>query len=329
MIGVFIGRFQPVHEGHVSALAQAASRCKYLVILVGSAAGCRSPRNPWTYGERVQMISSALRVRGVTNFKIYPLNDYKYNDPQWISDVRETVEFAKQHTEYGAVTLFGYWKEGNDYLRWFPDWKFVGLESTIHLSATQVRESMFRNDDPKLPQTVVDDFKYYLNESLRFKDYPFPETLVFSCGDAIVECQGHVALIQRKHVPGQGSWALPGGFRDRKDRTTLDCAIRELYEETGIKVPEKVLRGSIVATKLFDDNSRSFGIPRTTLAVYIRIQPDPDGQLPKLKPQDDASEAKWFPLNDVLNKMALYDDHKDIIASMTGVQPRPAYINIK
>lgn len=328
MIGVFIGRFQPVHDGHLSAIAQAASRCKHLVILIGSADACRSPRNPWTFREREMMVSSALRAKGVHNFKILPVNDYKYNDPQWINDVRETVEHAKQFTEYGSVTLFGYWKEGNDYLKWFPDWKFQGLEATVHIDATTIRERMWRNKDPKLPQTVWDDFSYYVNESYKFKDYPFPETLVFSCGDAVVECQGHVALIQRKFAPGRGTWALPGGFRNRADRTTLDCAIRELQEETGIKVPEKVLRGSIVSQQLFDRNDRSAGIPRTTLAVYIRVQPDPDGRLPKLKPEDDAQEAQWFPLNDVLNKMALYDDHKAIISTMTGVQPRPAYINL-
>lgn len=329
MIGVFIGRFQPVHDGHLSALAQAASRCKHLVILVGSADACRSPRNPWTFREREMMISSSLRARGVNNFKIFPLNDYKYNDPQWISDVRETVEYAKQFTDYGQVTLFGYWKEGNDYLKWFPDWKFQGLEATVHVDATSIRDRMWRSKDPKMPQVVWDDMAYYINEWHRFKDYPFPDTLVFSCGDAVVECQGHVALIQRKHAPGKGTWALPGGFRNRTDRTTLDCAIRELQEETGIKVPEKVLRGSIVSQHLFDRNDRSAGIPRTTLAVYIRVQPDPDGKLPKLKPEDDAQDAKWFPLNDVLNNMALYDDHKAIISTMTGVMPRPAYVNLK
>lgn len=329
MVGVFIGRFQPVHEGHMSALAQAASRCSHLIILIGSANSCRSTKNPWTYQERFMMVSTALHKRGVNNFKIFPINDYKYNDAQWISDVRETVEYAKQFTEYGHVTLFGYWKEGNEYLKWFPDWKFQGLEATIHLNATQVREKMFKERNLNLPAEVRADFQYYMDEAIKFADYPHPETLVFSCGDVVIECQGHVALINRRFTPGKGTWALPGGFRDRKDKTTLDCAIRELFEETGIKVPEKVIRGSIVGQKLFDYNDRSAGIPRTTLAVYIRIQPDPDGKLPKLRPQDDAQDAQWFPLNDVLNKMALYDDHKDIVSTMTRVMPRPAYVNIK
>lgn len=325
MVGVFIGRFQPCHDGHVTALAQAASRSTVLVILVGSANACRSIKNPWTFAERKAMIFKKLLARGVKNIEILPVNDYPYNDPQWISDVRETV------SSLGVTkpTLFGHFKEGNDYLRWFPDWQFQDLQATVHVNATQVRNMMFNARSKELPQTVIEDWDFYENESLIFKDYPFPETLNFNCADAVVECAGHILLIERKQAPGRGTWALPGGFRNRADKSLKDAAIRELTEETCIKVPEKVLRGSIVKTKLFDSNVRSFGIPRNTLAVYFRINTDHDGGLPKVKPSDDAANAKWFPINDALNKLALYDDHKHIISSVTGVMPRPAYINLE
>lgn len=327
-VGVFIGRFQPVHEGHLSALAQASSRCTNLIILVGSADQCRSIKNPWTFAERKAMLTKKLHAKGIRNFFIQPLNDYPYNDPQWINDVRETVEYTKQHTEYGQVVLFGHWKKGNDYLKWFPDWKFQDLQSTVHMNATQVRELMFCTRDPDMPRQAQSDWDYYQQEAKTFAGYPFPATLNFNCGDAVVECQGHILLVQRgkENGPGYTSWALPGGFKNRSE-TFKDCAIRELLEETSIKVPEKVLRGSIVGSQLFDSPKRSFGINRNTLAVYIRVHPDPDGKPPKVKAADDAMDCKWVPLNEALNKYALYDDHKAIISSMTGVMPRPAYLN--
>ena len=44
-------------------------------------------------------------------------------------------------------------------------------------------------------------------------------------------------LIQRGDEPYKGCWAFPGGFMNM-DETTEQCAIRELEEETGLKVIE-------------------------------------------------------------------------------------------
>jgi bifunctional NMN adenylyltransferase/nudix hydrolase len=321
--GIFIGRFQPVHEGHVHALGVAASQVQKLYILVGSANQCRSIRNPWTFEERKQMLQLKLHAQRITNYEIIPLNDYRYSDTQWMSDVRATIE----HYDMGTPTLFGHMKEGNDYLKWFPELKFKSIEAQYSINATEIRNRMFAENDPFMPETVRGDRAFYDKEKDLFAGYPFPETLNFNCSDAILECQGHILLIQRKFSPGKGAWALPGGFRNQRE-TFLDCAIRELMEETNVRVPEKVLRGSIVKTELFDDPSRSFGIPRNTMAVYMRISPNPDWSLPRANGADDAALCKWVPLTDALNNIEMYDDHKDIVSKVTGVMPIPAFAKI-
>lgn len=318
--GIFIGRFQPVHQGHIHALGIAASQVDQLYVLVGSANQCRSIRNPWTFKERSAMLRQKLFAAGVHNVEIIPLNDYRYSNTQWMSDVRATAE----HYDMGTPTLFGHIKEGNDYLHWFPDWKFKSIEAQYNVNATDIRLAMFLENDPVMPETVKADWAFYQKEKVTFANYPFPETLNFNCSDAILECQGHVLLIQRKFAPGRGAWALPGGFRNQRE-TFLDCAIRELQEETNVRVPEKVLRGSIVKTELFDDPSRSFGIPRNTMAVYMRISPNPDFSLPRANGADDAALCKWVPLTDALNTIEMYDDHKDILSKVTGVNPMPAF----
>jgi bifunctional NMN adenylyltransferase/nudix hydrolase len=321
--GIFIGRFQPVHQGHIHALGIAASQVDKLYILVGSANQCRSIRNPWTFQERSNMLRKFLRNESISNFEIIPLNDYRYSDTQWMSDVRATAE----HYEMGSPILFGHVKDGNDYLTWFPDWKFKSVEAQYFVNATSIRQRMFDIKDPNMPATVRGDYAFYEKEKATFANYPFPETLNFNCADAILECQGHVLLIQRKFAPGAGAWALPGGFRNASE-TFLDCAIRELQEETNVRVPEKVLRGSIVKTELFDDPSRSFGIPRNTMAVYMRISPNPDFSLPRANGADDAALCKWIPLTDALNTIEMYDDHKDILSKVTGVSPMPAFAKL-
>lgn len=321
--GIFIGRFQPVHQGHVHAIGIAATQVDQLYILVGSANQCRSIRNPWTYEERAAMLLKKIHALGMNNVHILPLNDYRYNNTQWMSDVRQTAEF------YGAgkFILFGHEKDGNDYLKWFPDWEYRNIEAQYMINASSIRKRMFETDDPEMPETVRGDYAFYQKEKQLFKDYPFPETLNFNCSDAILECQGHILLIRRKFSPGRGAWALPGGFRNQRE-TFLDCAIRELKEETNVRVPEKVLRGSIVKTELFDDPRRSFGIPRNTLAVHMRINPNPDYSLPRANGADDAVECKWVTLTDALNNIEMYDDHKDIVSKVTGVMPMPAFTKI-
>lgn len=322
--GIFIGRFQPIHSGHVDALVKAAKQVDTLYVLIGSANQCRSIKNPWTYSERARMVGEALSSAGVYNYHILPLNDYQYSDTQWMADVRATAE----QYMIGTPILFGHMKEGNDYLRWFPDWKFREVDQKIDIDATSLREQMLTGElvvkNISIPDTVQADYEFYKKERELFKNYPFPETLNFNCADAVLECQGHVLLIQRKHAPGAGAWALPGGFRNRNE-TFLDCAIRELQEETNVRVPEKVLRGSIVKTELFDSPSRSFGIPRNTLAVYMRISPNPDFSLPRANGADDAARCMWVPLTDALNSYELYDDHAAIISKVTGVMPMPAF----
>jgi bifunctional NMN adenylyltransferase/nudix hydrolase len=321
--GIFIGRFQPIHQGHIHALGVAASQVQKLYILVGSANQCRSIRNPWTFTERKQMLQLQLHAQRISNYEIIPLNDYRYSDTQWMSDVRATIE----HYAMGSPTLFGHMKEGNDYLKWFPELKFKSIEAQHSVDATEIRTRMFVENDPLMPETVRGDYAFYQKEKQTFANYPFPETLNFNCSDAILECQGHILLIQRKFSPGKGAWALPGGFRNQRE-TFLDCAIRELIEETNVRVPEKVLRGSIVKTELFDNPYRSFGIPRNTMAVYMRISPNPDYSLPRANGADDAALCKWVPLTDALNNIEMYDDHKDIVTKVTGVMPMPAFAKL-
>lgn len=325
--GLFIGRFQPVHHGHIHAIGVAATQVERLIVLIGSSNQCRSIKNPWTYQERKNMLMSKLRGERINNVDVYPLNDHRYNDEQWISDVKMTMKEITGES-YDGVTMFGHTKEGNDYLTWFPEWTFKDIPAAYKINATQVRQKMFEEKDTQMPQTVHDDHAFYQKEKALFANYPFPETLNFNCADAVLVCMGKVLLIQRKFAPGRDAWALPGGFKNAKE-TFLDCAIRELQEETNVRIPEKVLRGSVIGTKLFDSPKRSMGLPRNTMAVYIKVDPNPDGSLPRANGADDASNVAWVDIADALNTYSLYDDHADIISTMTGAKPIPAIFTRK
>lgn len=325
--GILIGRFQPFHEGHIHAIKVAASQVQTLYILIGSANACRSIRNPWTYPERVDMLRKRLFQDQISNISFFPLNDYPYNDHRWITEVRAFVNHVASPSwgNENDVVLFSPMKEGNDYLNWFPGIKSRSVPILGKLNSTAIRRSLMMNRDPSIPATVQADFDYFENEKKKFENYPFPETLNFLCGDAIVTCMGHVLLIERKNAPGMGTWALPGGFKENNE-TLTQTVIRELREETNLRVPEKVLLGSIKSNKLYDSPRRGQGIPRVTYAVHFDIAPNNDGSLPEVRPHDDAKAAKWVSLDKAINELTLFDDHLAILSEMTGIQQDFAFL---
>lgn len=327
--GLAIGRFQPVHDGHMQAFKIAASQVNTLNILIGSANVCRSIKNPWTYTERVDMIRKRLFQEGITNIKFYSLNDYPYNDHRWITEVRAIItDFDESWgVNKNDTVLFSPMKEGNDYLKWFPDIPTRSVPILGNINATDIRRGLMMTRDPSVPKTVQADFDYYENEKAKFADYPYPETLNFLCGDAVVTCLGCVLLIKRKHAPGMNTWALPGGFKENNE-TLTQTVIRELREETNLRVPEKVLLGSIKNSKLYDSPKRCHGIPRITYAIHFDIAPNNDGTLPDVRPKDDAMEAVWVSIDAAINHLTFFDDHLAILSEMVGIQEDFAFLKI-
>ena len=123
-------------------------------------------------------------------------------------------------------------------------------------------------------------------------------------------------MIKRKSAPGEGLYALPGGFLNQNERI-VDGAIRELKEETKIKVPDKVLIGSIKAKEVFDAPDRSLRGRTITHAFYIELD---DITPPKVKGSDDALVAEWIPLSNISGMQdKLFEDHGAIIQFFTGI----------
>src|SRR6187551_2446161 len=90
---VFIGRFEPFHNGHLAVARHALTRARKLVFLVGSADTPRTIRNPWSVAERTVMIQSAL-ADVADRLIVRGLRDHLYNESQWIAAVQRHVADA-------------------------------------------------------------------------------------------------------------------------------------------------------------------------------------------------------------------------------------------
>jgi bifunctional NMN adenylyltransferase/nudix hydrolase len=279
----------------------------------------------------IRYATSGLSIQ----ISIEPNIDTIYNDQAWAVRVQQAVA---KHTSAGdKVGIIGHKKdESSEYLDFFPQWELEEVEEIEPLSAVNIRDLYFkRNANMSFVKGVVPQSTY--DFLIEFKDTPayeqiirereFVETYkkqyaslpyppIFSTADAVVVQSGHILLIKRRAEPGRGLWALPGGYVNANtDKTVLDAAIRELREETMIKVPAPVLRGSIKASRVFDAIDRSPRGRIITHAFYIQL---PDGELPKVKGSDDAEKAKWIPLSEVTSDI-MFEDHYQLIQELVGI----------
>jgi bifunctional NMN adenylyltransferase/nudix hydrolase len=162
-------------------------------------------------------------------------------------------------------------------------------------------------------ELLVDEYDFMRTYKKQWQEVPYP--VIFTTTDAVVVQSGHILLVKRRSAPGCGLWALPGGFL-KYDQPILDSMIRELREETKLRVPERILEGSIKAREVFDAPQRSLRGRTVTHAFYIQL---PAGKLSKVKGSSDASSAKWFPLDEAFNMGEnLFEDHLFIIKHFLG-----------
>lgn len=349
-ISVFICRAQPLHLGHVHVIKQALEKAKFVAILVGSSFAPRNYRNPWLFEERKQMILNSFSEYS-DRITVLPLEDTVYNDAQWVQNVQQLVSdvvverFGQNiiHVgRYPRICLIGHSKDNSSYyLKLFPQWESINVPGYVSeefvLAATQIREWYFSDQSDYFLRTEglhltvatqkflakfnkTTEFKNILEEYRFVQDYkkswaaaPYPP--IFVTTDSLVVQSSHILLVKRRARPGKGLWAFPGGHLNFGERI-VDGTIRELREETKLKVPEPVLRGSIVATRVFDDPWRSSRGRTITHATLFNLAPN--NELPKVKGSDDAQVAKWFQFSEVRREI-MFEDHCDIFNAMTAL----------
>lgn len=135
-------------------------------------------------------------------------------------------------------------------------------------------------------------------------DWPRPavttDIAVFSDRDG----RASILLIQRRHNPFAGAWALPGGFLD-EDETLEACAARELAEETGLVAGDLRLFGS------YSDPARDPRGRTVSVAFWTRVGAG-TGIGAEATAGDDAAACRWFAL-EALPELAF--DHDRIVAN--------------
>ncbi|MPY67580.1 adenylyltransferase/cytidyltransferase family protein [Deinococcus sp. SDU3-2] len=226
--GVYIGRFQPPHTAHLRVMEEALDKVGRLIVVIGSAHAPRTLKNPWTAGEREELIGAMLREAGVdlARVRFAAVPDHPYDEDRWLTAVRTGV--AAHTGGEGGVALIGHLKDDSSYyLRSFPDWPFLPTAVISPLSATDVRRAYFAGELEGVAGMVPPAVHTWLEVFRRTPEFAELEADAAWLRSAQAEAgtwpplrvealavvrdpAGRVLLTRRDERPGRGLLSLPG-----------------------------------------------------------------------------------------------------------------------
>jgi len=148
--GLYVGRFQPFHLGHLQAVKYILGKVDDLTIVVGSAQHSHTIDNPFTAGERITMIRLALKEARVPahRFTVIPLPDDEFHKV-WVAHLlSQTPSFDVAFTN--EPLTFRLLKEAGLRVQSIP------MFNRRKFTSTEVRRRLLRNGPWRelLPKSV-------------------------------------------------------------------------------------------------------------------------------------------------------------------------------
>jgi len=91
---LFIGRFQPMHIGHLKVIKWILKKNYKIIIVIGSSRESNTEKNPFTLAERKSMIKNTLKNESIdkSKYKIIEIPDV-YDDEVWVSNILKKAKF--------------------------------------------------------------------------------------------------------------------------------------------------------------------------------------------------------------------------------------------
>lgn len=343
---VVIGRFQPFHNAHRALIHQALAAAPLVVAVIGSACQARSPKNPFSWEERAQMIRLSLSPSERERVLFVPVRDH-FDEARWFAELRQSVDAVLARrgvAPSSSRALIGHAKDATrDYLGGFGGWTLHSAARVHTAGARTVRDRLF-GATPHTADAVADAladsvphgtieflrswvaqprFGTLVAEWTAMKQYeaswaaaPYPPVLVTV--DCVVKCRDRVLLIRRGQAPGKGLYAVPGGFLEQRE-TTQQAALRELEEETHLDLPSAELRACLAAAEVFDHPDRSQRGRTITHGYFFDLG---DRELPQVRADDDAEAVEWTPIAAICAREDQFlDDHFQMLEHFLGLQP--------
>ncbi|MEQ8231341.1 MAG: NUDIX domain-containing protein [Gammaproteobacteria bacterium] len=314
---------QPPHAGHRAALERAAARGRTVVALLLGADAAPTLQTPWTTDERRALLHTAWPH--AAGREVLAVRDVPYDRSRWSAAIARRVrEHCGRDATIGVI--------GGDAVPWPARWQRLehavrfddderALRDAVLAERAPAADDLARRVSPAQAaallgwrdgaggQRLLEEAAFIRAFRARWASAPYPP--VFVTVDALVTWRDDILLIERERAPGEGLWALPGGFIEQ-DETLEAGARRELAEETGLSVPLATLRTS----RVFDAPGRSLRGRTITHAFHYDLSALP--RRPAVRGADDARAAAWHP-RETLAPQCLFEDHYAILQVLAGL----------
>lgn len=158
---LFIGRFQPFHNGHLYSLKKCLEIAEKVVVLVAKAEAAGEVNDPWGVRERKRMVCEVVRANKLDHriARIVSCPDYP-SDAEWVKQVELRIKNTGLSREQVVVVSNNEWVTRLMKERGYPIHE-TGLYNREELEGVKVRELMRQGSDEwkkRVPREIVDLF---------------------------------------------------------------------------------------------------------------------------------------------------------------------------
>lgn len=350
-----IGRWMPIHNGHKAFLIDLAKKYDKIIVMIGSCYENGTQRNCISAVEREKMLRAIFKKEGISakRYEIIPIPD--------VETFEEWIDMVKRVCNAKGVTHFctGNKEDILDVLEKKGEklgFEMINPEETSNFPyhATDIRKLIIEGNYEKLEELIPEEIKPILFRNT------FKEIIATSKNRGIQFVPGRQAvdiiLLVKNTSDGKlyvllgkrsmekadfpGYLALPGGGIEEFE-TPTDAAIREFYEETGLKlemidnslepaivkfsnVPNSNLEQMhIVGIYSSEDKKVSGSRGGSSQCFGVFVEDDLYKYEEYLNPTDDLTEVNFYEINDAISKGLAYQHGKMIRKAITMFDSYP------
>lgn len=353
-----IGRWMPIHNGHKDFLIKLANEYDKMIVMIGSCFENGTERNCIPAIEREKMLRAIFKRENIPDekYEIVPIAD-KPSFEEWIYSVKKICNI-KNVTHFctgNKEDILNVLQKRGESL----GFEMINPEddSNFPYHATDIRKLIIEGNYEKLEKLIPNEIKPILfkntfreilaaskNRGINF--VPGRQTVdIILLIKNIFDGKVYVLLGKRsmEKVDFPGYLALPGGGIDEFENP-IDAAIREFYEETGLKIRiidnslepaivkfENIAHPnleqlSIVGIYSSDDENINGTRGGSSQCFGIFIEDDIDKYQTYLNPNSDLTNVDFYEVNEAILGGLAYQ-HEEMIKKALNMFE--AYPNLK